>query len=121
VVLSSRADGVMVADAIAWVGPVNTLEPEHAANLGAFAATHQFQRAVDAGDEPWRLDPIDAARADAAVLGFEAHDPMQLLESGGGSARVRAEHAGVSYEIRLTQPARLGPTGIWVVEAVGRL
>jgi hypothetical protein len=120
-VLLSGRDGVVIADAIAWVGPLNTQEPEHAVNLGDLAAAQPFQRAVDAGDEPWRLDPLEAARADAAVLGFDAHDPMQLVEATRGSALVRAQHAGASYEIHLIQPARLGPTGIWVVEAVGRL
>ena len=45
---------------------------------------------------------------------------MQLVDTEAGSARVRAEHGGVSYEIRLIQPARFGPTGIWVVSAIRR-
>lgn len=121
VMLSGHADGVLVADAVTYVGPLTAPEPAHAVELSGVAAATSFQRAVDAGDEPWRLDPLEAARADTAELGFDAHDSMQLIRASGGSALVRAQHAGASYEIRLIQPARLGPTGIWVVVAVGRV
>jgi hypothetical protein len=107
VALSGHADGVLVADAVAYVGPLNAPQPEHALELGDVAATTSFQHAVDAGDEPWRLDPLDAARADTPILGFDAHDSMQLVRASDGSALVRAEHDGASYEIRLIQPARL--------------
>ena len=61
---------------------------------------------------------MDVARADATVLGFGQSDPMELVEEKTGYARVRAQHAGTTYDIRVTQPARLGPTGVWVVESV---
>src|SRR6266568_4845913 len=56
--------------------------------------------------------------ADATVLGFGPSEAMQLVEEKTGSARVRAYYAGASYDIRVIQPARLGPTGVWVVESV---
>ena len=64
------------------------------------------------------LTQAEAARADATALGFAPTDPMELIDTGAGSARVRAEHAGARYQIRVIQPARLGPTGIWVVSAI---
>jgi len=120
VVLSAHADGAVIADAVAWVGPLNADEPEHSVELGELSGTTRFHRAVDAGDEPWRLDPVEAARADTALLGFDAHDSMQLVKASEGSALVRAQHAGTGYDISLIQPARLGPTGVWVVVAVKR-
>ncbi len=119
VTLSDRADGVVVADAIVWVGPLG------AGDVGIrpadVASARQLQRAVDAGDEPWRLDPLEAARADAVALGLSATDPFQLVSADAGVARVRAHHGQASYDIRVVQPARLGPTGIWVVERVSRI
>jgi hypothetical protein len=118
VVLSDRADGVVIADAIAWEGPVDT---RHTVDLAAPLdppATQPLQRAVDAGDEPWRLDPLEAARADATSFGFAPTDPMHLVETSAGYARVQADHAGARYEIRVVQPARLGRLGIWVVSKI---
>jgi hypothetical protein len=117
--VSDRANGVVVADAIAWVGPVDTRATvDLAAPPADLAATQALQRSVDSGDEPWRLDPVEAARADATSLGFAPTDPLELVQSGTGSALVRAEHAGATYEIRLVQPARLGRLGIWVVSQI---
>jgi hypothetical protein len=115
VMLSGNADGVVVADAVVWVGPLGT---GAGVGLDDLTAAQPLQRAADVGDQPWRLDPVDVARADATVLGFGQSDPMELVEEKTGYARVRAQHAGTTYDIRVTQPARLGPTGVWVVESV---
>jgi hypothetical protein len=118
VTLSDRAGGVVVADAMVWVGPEGAVD----ASIGPEAVTsaRDLQRSVDEGDEPWRLDPLQAARADGVGLGLAASDSFQLVSVGAGAARVRAQHGSVSYDIRVVQPARLGPTGIWVVERVSR-
>jgi hypothetical protein len=118
VTLSDRADGVVVADAILWVGPIGAAD----ASIGpeAVASARDLQRSVDAGDEPWRLDPLEAARADGVGLGLAASDSFQLVSVKAGVARVRAQDGSVSYDIRVVQPARLGPTGIWAVERVSR-
>jgi len=113
--LSGDADGVVVADAVVWVGPLGT---GAGVGLDDLTAAQPLQRAADVGDQPWRLDPVDVARADATVLGFGQSDPMELVEEKTGYARVRAQHAGTTYDILVTQPARLGPTGVWVVESV---
>jgi hypothetical protein len=116
--LSDRADGVVVADAIIWVGPLDAadagLQPTQVAAAG------QLQRAVDEGDQPWRLDPLAVARADGVALGLSASDTFELLQVGAGVARVRAQHESVGYIIDLAQPALLGTTGIWVVVKVTR-
>ena len=118
VTLSDRADGVVVADAMLWVGPIVAAD----ASIGpaAVASARDLQRSVDAGDEPWRLDPLEAARADGVGLGLAASDSFQLVSAKDGVARVRAQDGSVSYDIRVVQPARLGPTGIWMVERVSR-
>jgi hypothetical protein len=118
VTLSDRADGVVVADAVVWVGPIGAAD----ASIGpeAVASAHALQRSVDAGDEPWRLDPLESARADTVALGLSASNSFQLLSVENGVARVRAQDGSVTYEIRLVQPTRLGPTGIWVVDRVSR-
>jgi hypothetical protein len=113
--LSGDADGVVVADAIAWVGPVGS---DTGVGLPDLSSAQPFQRAVDGGDQPWRLDPLEVARADTAAFGFGPNDPMDLIQEQRGAARVRAQHAETNYEIRLIQPARLGPSGIWIVTSV---
>ncbi len=96
VTLSGDADGVVVADAVAWVGPLGT---DAGVGLTDLAAVQPLQ----------------------TVLGFGPTDPMELVEENAGSAQVRAQHAGATYEIRVIQPARLGRTGVWVVESVRRV
>jgi hypothetical protein len=118
VTLSDRGDGVVVADAMVWVAPAGAAD----ASIGPEAVTsaRDLQRSVDEGDEPWRLDPLQAARADGIGLGLATSDSFQLVSVGAGVARVRAQHGSVSYDIRVVQPARFSPTGIWVVERVSR-
>ncbi len=115
VTLSGEANGVVVADAIAWVGPLGS---DAASDLVDTASAQTVQHAVDAGDQPWRLDPVEVARADTAAFGFSPADPMQLIDREIGSAHVRAQHAGNTYDIQLIQPARLGSSGVWVVTSV---
>lgn len=115
VTLAGQADGVVVADAIAWVGPLGS---DAATDLVDPAAAQSVQGAVDAGDQPWRLDPLEVARADARAFGISPGDPMQLVHEEAGAALVRCQHAGKTYEIELKQPARLGPSGIWVVTTI---
>ena len=113
--LSGDADGVIVADAVAWVGPLGS---DAAVGLADLASAQPVQHAADTGDQPWRLDPLEVARADAAALGFGPDDPMDLAREQTGTAQVRAQHAGNRYDIRLIQPARLGASGIWMVTSV---
>src|SRR5262249_12543721 len=113
--LTDAADGVIVADAIAWVGPLGA---NAASDLADPASAQTVQRSVDTGDQPWRLDPLQVAHADTAAFGLNPNDPMQLVRQEAGSAQIRAQHAGKTYEIGLIQPARLGPSGIWVVMSV---
>jgi hypothetical protein len=117
VALSDNADGVVIADAIAWVGP---LARPDGVRLTDGADAQPLQQAVDDGDQPWLLDPLEVARADAVALGLSAGDPLELVNRQPGVARVRAGHAGATYDIHLIQPARLGPTGIWVVDSIRR-
>jgi hypothetical protein len=75
-----------------------------------------LQRAADAGHLPWRLDPAQVV--------------LQCLRRGLGAATWRVsrigEHAVAVTEarsrliarIRLEQPARHGPTGIWGVTGI---
>ena len=65
--LSDMADGVVIADAISWIGPLSpgnvSIEP------AKVATARDFQHQIDEGEQPWRLDPLETARADAIALG----------------------------------------------------
>jgi hypothetical protein len=116
--LSGESDGVAVADAVVFVGPV---ADDAGVDLTDPATAQPIQRAVDDGDQPWRLDPLEVARVDAVGLGFSSTDRLQLVERRAGAARVRAGRAGATYDIDLIQPARLGPSGIWTVKSIRRV
>jgi hypothetical protein len=87
------------------------------------AAEQRLQIEVDKGHMPWRLDPIEVAQTDGQEFGFVDADRFRLLQppaprESGGSALVRAAHADQIFEIRLIQPVRIGPDGIWAVDEV---
>ena len=114
--LSGAADGVVVANAVEWVGPLAT---QMSADMVAGPPSPApVQSAVNSGDQPWRLDPLAVAHAESAALGLSAGDPMRLLELGNGHALVRTQDAGETYDIRLSQPDQPGPAGIWVVDSI---
>jgi hypothetical protein len=75
-----------------------------------------LQRAADAGHIPWRLDPVQVV--------------LQCLRRGLGTAAWRVSRTGertvavteprsrLSAHVRLEQPVRHGPAGIWGVVAI---
>ncbi len=85
-----------------------------------------IQQEVDQGHTPWRLDPVAVAREDGQQLGFDASDRFELVgqasgpAGSGAQATVRAVHAGQTYEVQLTQPAKAGAGGIWTIGEVRR-
>jgi len=87
-------------------------------------ALRQLQAMVDQGHYPWRLDPVEVARADGEGLGFDpAHDAFDLLSSPDpamGQVDVLVLHGDHFYIIHLTQPVRVGLDGIWVIVGVER-
>jgi hypothetical protein len=118
--VAGGADGVVVADAIRFVGPTTsdlTTSSGTARSQGADAS----QQAVDSGHDPWRLDPLHVAHAEWGMLGFAETDPLELASQGPGVAVVHGVSRGARYQMRLVQPVRLGPTGIWTVESVYHL
>jgi hypothetical protein len=87
--------------------------------------TAAMQASVDQGHQPWRLDPLEVARADSGQYGFDRDaDAFVLLSKeyaeGPGTylADVRATHGGVNYLIRLIQPEKQGESGIWVINSI---
>lgn len=80
-----------------------------------------LQQSVDEGHQPWRLDPVEVARADGVQYGFSQSDNFELtseefIEAAGTyQAKVKAVHNGVVYTITLIQPETQGDAGIWVM------
>jgi hypothetical protein len=77
-----------------------------------------LQTEVDRGVQPWLLDPSEVAIAYAAA----AHDwPDAEAYPGPDGASVDVRNAdGERITLILTQPARKGDDGIWVVTAERR-
>ena len=118
--LSDAADGIVVADAVRFVGPTPG-SVVTGAGLADTALARRLQEAVDAGHEPWRVDPLAVARASAGTLGFTDGDVFELASQGPAQAVVRANHAAEAYQLRLIQPVRGGPSGIWMLESIARV
>jgi hypothetical protein len=81
-----------------------------------FADAAQVQSAVDAGHEPWRLNPGQVVQRYAEqVLGWQAPAvrpvsvSVYVVNSAAGSAI-----------LGVIQPARQGTTGIWAIATVAR-
>jgi len=80
-------------------------------------AAAALQEQVDAGSQPWLLDPAELARSFAATAyGWsevtvepDTEKTVVVRGPGGGSA-----------VLTLAQPVRSGPGGIWVVTAATR-
>lgn len=85
--------------------------PWPAAEPGAVAA---LQRSVDAGAEPWLLDPAEVAVSYAAA----AHGWNQAeARPRPGGRTVEVADGGRRMTLSLSQPGRIGGGGIWVVTA----
>jgi hypothetical protein len=76
-------------------------------------ATH-LQSAVDAGSEPWLLDPTEVALS--YVSAAHGWTDAQARARPGG-ATVDVQRGRQQLVLSLTQPARTGAGGIWVVTA----
>ena len=73
----------------------------------------RIQQAVDDGHQPWRLDPFAVVAAYArGALGIA--DPA--VRGGGETLFAVAPRGGeIIGHVRIAQPGRQGPRGIWVV------
>ncbi|WP_245530708.1 hypothetical protein [Alicyclobacillus acidocaldarius] len=85
----------------------------------------RIQEAALRGQNLWRLSPVRTAQeVGTRHLGFRMNDIYTLVEqyrdadSGLMYAVVRVKHRDCVYLVRLYQPVKQGPGGIWVVESV---
>ncbi len=78
-----------------------------------------LQKAVDSGHQPWRLDPLMVAKAEASKYGFSENDTFTLKETMAsvGVAKVEAVHNEKMYFITLIQPIP-GEGKIWVIQRI---
>lgn len=79
-----------------------------------------WQKAVDAGSEQWRTDPLEVAQQTAGQYGFLVNDQLTLVvqdanSQPSGEAMVLAVTGGKDYIITLHQPGTVGETGVWVI------
>ena len=106
--------------------PISALEPDpRAANLpddpvrlpwpaADPAAAAELQRSVDAGSEPWLLDPAEVAVSYAtAAYGWTGAEAQPRPDGH----TVDVAEGGQKLTVSLTQPGRAGAGGIWVVTA----
>jgi hypothetical protein len=80
-------------------------------------AAAALQEQVDAGSQPWLLDPAELARSFAAT----AYGWFEVTIEPVDDARVEVtEPGGGRAVLTVAQPARSGLGGIWVVTAATR-
>lgn len=88
----------------------------------------KIQRAVDQGQNLWRLSPVRTAQeVGTRHLGLRTNDSYTFVEqyrdtdSGLQHAVVRVKHRTCLFLVELYQPEKQGPGGIWIVESVTSL
>jgi hypothetical protein len=80
-------------------------------------AAAALQEQVDAGSQPWLLDPAELARSFAATAyGW----PEVTVEPNGEKSVEVSGPSGGRAVLTVDQPVRSGPGGIWVVTAATR-
>ncbi|QWF77969.1 hypothetical protein [Amycolatopsis sp. CA-230715] len=72
-----------------------------------------LQSTVDAGHQPWRLDPAQVARAFVEIR-FGWTGPSVAM-ADPHTAEVTDPVTGTKLVLQLGQPAKLGQAGIWIV------
>lgn len=79
----------------------------------------ELQEAVDSGQQPWRLDPLMVAEAEATQYGFDESDSFILEQTmaSAGVAKVEATHNGETYTVTLIQPTQ-GDGKIWMMRKI---
>jgi hypothetical protein len=90
-------------------------------------AARTLQAEVNAGRQPWRLDPVEVARATVASVGIDssgvAYSQVATSEEPGTGRRRSTVRVGTgpgSFEVDLVQPVTQGPTGIWMATGIRR-
>jgi hypothetical protein len=89
--------------------------------VGDAAGVALLQERVDAGSQPWLLDPESVATAFAAAA-YGWSDATAELPGGTaapGLAVILHGPGGVLAHLVLEQPGRTGPHGVWVVSRAG--
>lgn len=88
----------------------------------------RIQRAVDNGQNLWRLSPVRTAQEVGTVhLGLRTNDAYTFVEqyrdtdSGLMHAVVRVKHRSCTFLVELFQPEKQGRGGIWIVENVSEV
>ena len=79
----------------------------------------ELQKAVDNGHQPWRLDPLWVAKAEALKYGFSENDTFTLkqIKAWTGISEVEVLHDGKMYLITLSKPIP-GELKIWVIQNI---
>lgn len=84
-------------------------------------AIAKLQAAVDGGSQPWRLEPLDTAKAEALTYGFTSTDANTFViasqAASAGMAEVTAIHNSKNYTISLIKPVP-GDGKIWTISAI---
>lgn len=80
-----------------------------------------LQAQVDSGHQPWRLDALSVAQADALAYGSVSSDADVFFilsqSSSTGVTEIVAKHNSKSYKIKIIKPV-LGDNKIWTISAV---
>jgi hypothetical protein len=82
------------------------------------AQAEALQRSVDSGHQPWLLSPTSVVIAYAQSV-LRWHQPA-ISKVDARTFRVREGSTTATATVTVAQPARTGPTGIWVVTGVHR-
>lgn len=88
----------------------------------------ELQQEVNAGHQPWALDPMQVVMETGTRYGFDPRvDKFALTKmeevgeyAGTGLAYVKATHDGKDYTIQLIQPVEQGKAGVWTINSINQ-
>jgi hypothetical protein len=82
------------------------------------------QHAVDLGQIPWAVDPVDVVHRDGPSFGISASDQATLLGKTSDpvtlvpQANVFVQHGNQPLVVIVEQPIKTGPGGVWAIAEV---
>ena len=85
---------------------------------GKYLDFKTIQKAVDEGNDAFRLDPLMAMKEDSLLFGFLTND--YFFQKQAADNFVKIAHKGNIYEVYFYQPQKIGAEGVWAVEKVVR-
>lgn len=87
-------------------------------DAGKYLDFETIQKAVDAGNDAWRLESFMMVKEDALQFGFSEDD--SFIQKNPDEDFIKIAHKGNIYIVYVYQPVKSGADGIWAIQRIER-